>query len=407
MLIEFTVQNFASIYERKTLSMQAQGLAEGPESNVAKVGRFKLLKMAAIYGANSSGKTNLLAAMDAMRYLVINSVRVNDKEPLYANPFILIEGAKDEPTLFEVLFLIKDECFRYGFEYNKERILSEWLFMQKTRSETSYFVRDNDGIAVNEKIFPEGKDLESRVNDNRLFLSLCAQLGGEISKKIINWFTEECKVISGLENDNYREYSKSVFLEKTKESKEALKFFKRLQLGFDDIFVKKVQNAAKGDESESLVVFSKHNVYNKAGKTIKAVNLNFDFRESEGTRKMFDLSGPIFNTLLLGTTIVIDELDAKMHPILAQEIVRLFSNPETNPNNAQLIFSTHDTHLLSIHLLRRDQIWFTEKDDCEQTDLYRLMDIVLPDGSKPRNDTNYEKNYIEGRYGAIPYFVND
>ena len=108
-----------------------------------------------------------------------------------------------------------------------------------------------------------------------------------------------------------------------------------------------------------------------------------------------------------GAVLVIDELDAKMHPLISQEIIRLFNNKEKNPKNAQLIFTTHDTHLLSTKMLRRDQIWFTEKNDAEQTDLYSLTDIVLPDGSKPRNDANYEKNYIAGRYGAIPYITND
>ena len=119
------------------------------------------------------------------------------------------------------------------------------------------------------------------------------------------------------------------------------------------------------------------------------------------------MAGHIFEVLDSGWVLVIDELDAKMHPLISQQIIKLFNDPKTNPNNAQLIFTTHDTHLLSSKMLRRDQIWFTEKNDVEQTDLYCLTDIVLPDGSKPRNDANYEKNYIAGRYGAIPYIVND
>lgn len=126
-------------------------------------------------------------------------------------------------------------------------------------------------------------------------------------------------------------------------------------------------------------------------------------KESAGTRKLIDLAGPIFDTLKRGATLVVDELDAKMHPLISMHIIKLFNSNEYNPHGAQLVFSTHDTHLLSSRLLRRDQIWFTEKDEKEQTDLYSMMDIVLPDGTKPRNDSNYEKNYINGRYGAIPY----
>lgn len=156
---------------------------------------------------------------------------------------------------------------------------------------------------------------------------------------------------------------------------------------------------------KSIELDSVHNIYSDKGKVVGSVNFSFEERESSGTNKLLDLSGPIFDTLYTGATLVIDELDAKMHPLISQYIIELFNNHETNPKNAQLIFTTHDTHLLSQKILRRDQIWFTEKDSQEQTDLYSLMDIVLPDGTKPRNDANYERNYIAGRYGAIPYIL--
>ena len=136
---------------------------------------------------------------------------------------------------------------------------------------------------------------------------------------------------------------------------------------------------------------------------IKRVNFDFDRMESAGTRKLFDLAGPIFDTLNSGTVLVVDELDAKMHPLISQELVALFNDPKRNLHQAQLIFTTHDTNLLSSHLLRRDQIWFTEKDEQERTDIYNMMNIVLPDGTMPRGDGNIERNYIRGRYGAIPY----
>ena len=122
---------------------------------------------------------------------------------------------------------------------------------------------------------------------------------------------------------------------------------------------------------------------------------------------MIQLSGPIFDTLNRGFVLCVDEIDAKMHPLISQFIVNLFNDPKKNTKNAQLIFTTHDTHLLSSQMLRRDQIWFTEKDATEQTDLYNMMDIELPDGSKPRSDANYKRNYIAGRYGAIPYIINE
>jgi hypothetical protein len=256
--------------------------------------------------------------------------------------------------------------------------------------------------------------LEKRLNNNRLFLSLCAQLGGEVSSLVMAWFNHNLRVIYGLENQKYRVVSTSALRNNTEEGRRSLDLFKKLQLGFDDIIVREDNTSPVGESIglylESLKrakIESVHRLYDKNGEICGQVNFAFDSNESSGTRKLFDISGYIFNTLEYSSILVIDELDAKMHPLISQQIIKLFNDPKTNPNNAQLIFTTHDTHLLSSKMLRRDQIWFTEKNDVEQTDLYCLTDIVLPDGSKPRNDANYEKNYIAGRYGAIPYIVND
>ena len=283
------------------------------------------------------------------------------------------------------------------------------------------FVRNEEGIYVEESNFPEGVGCEEKTNDNRLFLSLCQQLGGETSRQVMSWFQSGFNVISGLNNHQYRSYSKLFFHKKEKSSEEALKFFQKLKLGFSNILTHEeepiipqgipmelkalMQREMQG--KKSIELDSIHHVYSDKGKVVGSINFSFEERESSGTNKLFDLSGPIFETLYNGSILVVDELDAKMHPLISQYIIELFNNSETNPNNAQLIFTTHDTHLLSQRILRRDQIWFTEKDSKEQTDLYSLMDIILPDGSKPRNDANYEKNYIAGRYGAIPYILND
>jgi len=146
-----------------------------------------------------------------------------------------------------------------------------------------------------------------------------------------------------------------------------------------------------------------HNKYDSQGLIIDSVAFDKDRSESEGTKKIIDLTGPIFDSLLTGKMLIIDELDAKLHPLLTIQLVNLFNKKETNPKNSQLLFATHDTNLLNADLFRRDQIWFTEKDEFEQTDLYNLVEFKLPDGTKVRNDSNLEKNYIRGRYGAIPY----
>lgn len=412
MLLDFTVGNFRSFYEKKTFSMEAQSLKEEPQENVSNVLSYNVLKTIAVYGANSSGKSNLVKAIEMMYDVVTSSVKLNPQDKLKYEPFLLLKD-NSEPTFFEVSFLKDDFCYRYGFLYNETDIVEEWLFRKTTlrSKEQALFIRNNDGIAFEDKRFPDGIGLEKRVNNNRLFLSLCAQLGGEVSSKVIAWFgLDGIAFVSGLDNQKLRFVSKFYFREKSLLSKRALEFFKMLQLGFEDISVYAEdadQDLITVDNLNRIKIESVHRLYNQNGEVCGHINFAFDNLESSGTNKLFDMSGPIFFVLDRGSFLVIDELDAKMHPLISQQIIALFNNPKTNPKNAQLFFTTHDTHLLSSKMLRRDQIWFTEKNDVEQTDLYCLTDIVLPDGSKPRNDANYEKNYIAGRYGAIPYIVND
>lgn len=423
MLLEFTVENYRSIYEKKTLTLEADmALKECCESNRFEYNRYNLLRTISIYGANSSGKSNIISAMQKMSTCVLSSIRLNDNDELDFDPFLLIEN-NSKPTMFEVIFLKDNYCYRYGFRYNLNRIIDEWLFRKTTprSKEQIMFVRNKDGIYVDDSNFSEGVGYEEKTNDNRLFMSLCQQLGGQISRDVINWFQSEFNVISGLNNNEYKSFTKLFFHKKEKSSKEALEFFKKLKLGFNKIITHVEEPVIPQDiPTELRVLFQKqfqgkksieldsvHNLYSNKGKVVGTINFSFEERESSGTNKLFDLSGPIFDTLYNGSVLVIDELDAKMHPLISQYIIELFNKSETNPHNAQLIFTTHDTHLLSQKILRRDQVWFTEKDAKEQTDLYSLIDIVLPDGTKPRNDANYEKNYIAGRYGAIPYILND
>lgn len=423
MILEFTLENYRSFYGKKTLVLEAdKALKECSDTNLFEYNKHTLLRSLALYGANSSGKSNLVSAMHTMARCVLLSVKLNDNEELEYDPFLLLKG-NDSPTMFEIVFLKGDYYYRYGFRYNLERIVDEWLFRKTTprSKEQMLFVRNEEGICVDENNFPEGAGYEEKTNDNRLFLSLCQQLGGEISRQVISWFQSDFNVISGLNNQQYRAYSKLFFHKKESLSAEALDFFQKLRLGFNNILTHEEDpNIPQDLPTELKAIFQRetqgkknieldsvHNVYSEKGKVIGTINFSFEDRESSGTNKLFDLSGPIFETLYSGAVLVIDELDAKMHPLISQYIIELFNNSETNPKNAQLIFTTHDTHLLSQKILRRDQIWFTEKDAKEQTDLYSLMDIVLPDGTKPRNDANYERNYIAGRYGAIPYILND
>jgi hypothetical protein len=382
--------------------MVPNSIQDDPKENVVSTPHHKYLTAAAVYGANSSGKSNLVMALAAMKEMVLNSVRLNDHDALAFDPFLLNVACGTRPTLFEVVYLTDDETrVRYGFEYHAKQILKEWLFISvHNKKEQPYFVREEDGIAVNEALFAEGTGLEERTNDNRLFVSLVAQLGGKVSKSVVEFFNSGYAVISGLNTLGYEGLTEQMFLNRSQETTEAMKFFQDLQLGFNDIEATESQTPAG---QKVVDIYTSHHVYDEAGGVAGTQRFKFSKCESQGTQKLFELAGPLFRALSDGRLLVMDELDAKMHPLISRHIIRLFSNPKSNPHHAQLLFTTHDTNLLSSRLLRRDQIWFTEKDETESTDLYSLMNIVLPDGTKPRGDGNLERNYIKGRYGAIPY----
>ena len=421
MLVQFTVGNFLSFKMKRTLSLEAKGISE-LKTNISSFKPEKILRSTVLYGANSSGKSNLVKALARMRGVVLSSVKLNDSDELEYSPFLLSTETENQPTFFEIVFWQDSIRYRYGFEYTLEQIVSEWLFAGKTKkSEKPLFIRTLDGIGVSDK-FREGDGNQSKTNENRLFVSLVAQLGGDISKKIVDFF-HEYNVLSGLEHDDYTLFTMRMLQKNLNGCNESLKLFQKLKLGFKEInAVESEFNPAEipgfisaktkaklikelgGRKGVSLKTV--HNKFDKKGNVIDSVIFDKIGNESDGTNKIIDLSGPIFDTLHLGKALIIDELDSKLHPLITTHIVELFNSPESNPNNAQLIFTTHDTNLLGEDLFRRDQVWFTEKDDQEQTDLYSLADFNLPDGSKVRNDSNLEKNYIRGRYGAIPYITN-
>jgi len=418
MLVQFTVGNFLSFNQKRTLSLEAKGISE-LKTNIANFKGGKILRSSVVYGANSSGKSNLIKAMQKMRDVVLTSVRLNDSDELDYHPFLLSTETENKPTFFEIVFWLDSIKYRYGFEYTLKQITNEWLFAGKT--EKPLFIRTLDGIGITEK-FREGKGSISKTNENRLFVSLVAQLGGNISKKILEFFNNY-NVLSGLEHNDYTGFTMRMLHKNLYGSDESIKLYQKLKLGFQDIKAVEADFnplEISGDIPEnirariikdltgkkSLSLKTVHCKFGKKGQFVEFIHLDKEKNESEGTKKIIDLSGPIFDTLKLGKVLIVDELEAKLHPLITMRIVELFNNPVSNSNNAQLIFATHDTNLLGEELFRRDQIWFTEKDEHEQTDLYSLYDFILPKGSKVRNDSNLERNYIRGRYGAIPFITN-
>ncbi len=402
MLINFTFQNFRSFKDQVTLSMESGSIKELKES-VYDVGDYRLLPVAVMYGANSSGKSNVLLAIMAMRNIVLNSVRLNPKDKLDFKPFMLDLESQINPTSFEIQFLQNGIRYRYGFDFDATHICQEWLYeKRKGEREFNLFLRAENEFEVSKARFEEGLGLEKMTASNRLFISLVAQLNGEKSRNILDWF-ENCNYLSGIDNIGYEDKTLQMVMSHSDGYEKVLDFFHHTQLGFSNIIVTTEKSDDKFADKLVMKAQTVHTVYDNSGNAVSERAFPKDEMESEGTKKIIEISGPIFDTLKEGKLLVVDELDAKLHPLLTRSIVGLFMNKESNPNGAQLIFATHDTNLLNLSYLRRDQIWFTEKNNTESTDLYSLLEFRDESGVKVRNDRSVQKDYINGRYGAIPF----
>lgn len=429
MLIEFTVGNFRSIKKPITLSMVAAKLkARDPkinENNTIKVDDdLTLLTSAAIYGANASGKSNFISALRFMRNFVLGSSRDSQAaEVIDVDNFKLSTETENQPSLFEVVFITQGLQYRYGFETNRERILSEWLYYVPKKREARLFLRDENGINCSRN-FKEGKDLSEKTRPNALFLSVVAQFNGAKAMAILYWF-KKIGIISGLNDAGYRNYTVKQF-ENKEFRDEILRIVKSLDLGILDVRVEKpadvktsssptftISVEAPEEISESvqrrleklfgpgsvqpMAIHTVHMKYDQNSNPVSQELFDLGIHESEGTQKVFFLTGPLIDTLSNGRLLVIDEMEARMHPLITREIIGLFNSLETNPKRAQLIFTTHDTNLLTKDTFRRDQIWFIEKDSMEASHLYSLAEL------KVRNDASFESEYVQGKYGAIPF----
>ncbi len=411
MLLEFSVANFLSFKEKKVLNLEATSINDYKEC-VIKVDRYKILRSAVLYGANSSGKSNFIKALSVMKYIVLTSSDKSSTSEINVTPFLLNTETENKPTFFEVLFLIDGIRYRYGFEADKKSVKLEWLFVRKKIKEEYLFIRENDGIALSPK-FEEGIGVEKKTRDNSLFLSKVDSDNGAISQQIIKWFNG-LNTISGLQHEKYISFTFSM-LEKETEKNKLVNFYNQLDLGFLDIKTdKKVIDfselsdnisddfRSKLDVKKRINIQTLHKKFTSNGEFKELKDFSLRSQESSGTNKLIDISGQVFDTLSKGKVLIIDELDAKLHPLMTITIIKLFNNPEYNKNNAQLIFATHDTNLLRYGKFRRDQIYFIEKDKYEASDLYSLVEYK----EKIRKDRSFQKDYIEGRYGAIPYIGN-
>jgi predicted ATP-dependent endonuclease of OLD family len=357
MLIGFSVGNYKSFKETVTLSMVASSITEEDkelnENNVFPINdKLSLLKSAAIYGANASGKSNLIAAINFMKWFVLNSskeTQVSDAIDIEA--FRLSTETEKEPSFFEIVFLLEDKTFRYGFEVNAREVVSEWLFQADDSEEKMLFERDFDNYILDD--FPEGQGISDKTRSNALFLSVVAQFNGKISGKILLWFSKNLQLISGLQDTQYRKETLESF-ENARHRHDIIEFIKKLDLSiarycksgkYSCIYLGS-DNTGKISGVPTAVVYTlilksklrctqSHPKYDADGKQTSLELFDIEKHESEGTNKLFALAGILLDTLRTGKILLIDELDARLHPLITRELICLFNSNETNPHNAQ------------------------------------------------------------------------
>ena len=430
MLIDFTLKNFLSFKDEKTFSLVAANSVKemenkDGESNVeTDSAGNRFLRIAAVYGANASGKSNLIEAMVFFRSMILTSFQ-DDSILRHYNSYFLLDGeSSDILSSFEMNFSVNGEKFRYGFEVLHDQVESEWLFEtdSKTQRESYCFNRERKNIKVNPRTFKGTRGLTEKTRNNALFLSTTAQFNVAQSMTIKEWFRKDFNILSGL--DETLNYTARQYMHDAQMQKEILDFVRLIDLGIKNISVtdevvpntEVLSNALVHRDmlppvvAESLQnlkgihkleITTTHDRYLDGKLTDEVI---FPFKlESLGTKKAFAFLGPWFDTLRKGGVLVIDEYGTSLHTQLAKELIKLFQS-KINSRGAQLIVTTHDTNLLHKDLLRRDQIWFTEKNQRGESDLYSLVEYKVNQATSVRNDASFSKDYLAGKYGAIPFF---
>lgn len=399
MLIRFSFKNFKSFKDENCLDMEATSLKEH-EYNVAKVDNGEYLKVSAIYGANASGKTNVLQAFDYMkkRILVSDDSKKNspiDEENVYS--FMI----NNDPIALEVEILAKNnKIYKYGFEVLKDKIISEWLFEKRVNKFYAIFERENNNVSMKPNKISELVNIDERT----LFLNIYSKIdrNNEDFSNVYDWFVNSTYLDLG--NPNFERFINNrvslKILSDVNYKKELLKFIKTFDSGIEGI--KTTPDSIEAVKSNNGIIDIEV-IHKGENGELKALPF---YLESNGTRKMFHLFDFFMDALKNGMVLFVDELDAKLHPLLTRYIINLFHNSDTNKGNGQLIYSTHDTVNLNKETFRRDEIWFAEKDKDGISEIYALSDYILEDDKnsekKVRNDATYNKDYLTGRYGAIP-----
>ena len=428
MLLEFRVSNFRSVGTEQILSLIPTSNQKEYSDNILSNGKYTSLNGLVMYGANGSGKSNLIRAMSTMTEIIHMSARTSSTTKLPYDPFILRDGLSEEDTKFEMSFVINNTRYRYGFCYNVLSISKEWLFRKAIGRETKLFERQGEVIDVSSGFKGSQKLIDLAIEatrENTLFLSTCDMLNIEEAKIIISWVSKlniingvhtqplEIQTASLLQNpvysDKIKQYLKSICLNikdvevRTKEFEDS-----DLPLNINEDIRNAFIQQLRG--KQQIKILAQHTIYDQSAQpSSRQMTWDWDERESSGSQKAMHMSGPILWTLATGGILVIDEMEAYLHPIMTLNTIEAFLDINSNSNHAQLILATHDTNLLNNAKLRRDQIYFVEKNQWESTEVFSLSDFRYigekngePISEAERPDADKEKRYIEGRYGAIP-----
>ena len=413
MLIEFEVRNFLSIRDTARLSMvkgQGSELAETNTFTSGVASPEALLRSAAVFGPNGSGKTNLVDALHTMQEIILHSAKdVQQDEPLLITPFLLDKSSRSKPSEFEVTFIRDGIRYQYGFAATAERVTEEWLLAFPKGRPQRWIDRKYDkkiqsdvwgAMAKLEGSKSEKALWERTTRGNALFLSTAIQLNNKQLRPVYEWFSQTLAVIGP--GGRLPTACSEFFCEQSESRKAVLSFLRTADIDVDDIVVEKEEEK---DEDVSLKA-------SKRKRKLKWFRMNMYFlyrlqdgsmqslewgSESDGTRELFAYAASVIETLRNGSVLVVDELHNHLHPQLVRFLVELFHSLEVDTQNPQLVFTTHDTSVLDQQLLRRDQVWFCERKE-RSTQLLRLTDY-----SPRKGEENFRRRYLSGRYGALPY----
>ena len=405
MILEFSVKNFLSFKEKATLSMIANS-NKGLDDNYIEISGNKVLKSAAIYGANASGKSNLFEILTLVVLMLrsSNSFDINAKLPLV--PFKFDKDSVNKPSEFEIKFILDETRYVYGFIADKDKIYDEYLYYYPNGRETKIFDRTN----INEYSYTQKdekilREIEAKNTQNKFFLATATNWNFDKTKAVYDFLTNgigTCNNLEILKNMAYKMYETNPDYLKDF----AIDFLQKADFNIEDYKISQID--VPGEFLTAIPEFiaktlpDKPKAYQVLFKHKNSDNYLSIDEESLGTQMIFAFIPFLADSLKNKKVLIIDELDKSLHPFLVQYIVEIFNDAEINKNGSQLIFNTHDTNLLDLNILRRDQIWFTEKNsETGESDLYSLSDFSV------RKQENVEKGYMLGRYGAVPFIKND